>query len=121
MTQTERLKRLAKLAEIRSDAELKRFSAFRTHMDMLVARKAAAEARLSASFAQPKAFSIAEARLANAEAGRLAREMAALDAEMARMRPGFEAARQKAVQEFGRVQALTKLAEAARNPAQRHG
>ena len=115
------LDRLARLAKIRSDAELKRFAAFREHLDALMLRKDAQKARLAGAFARTEAFSVAEARLANLEAGRLAREIGRLDAELQRMKPGFDAARARAMREFGRVQALERLAGDERGAAGRKG
>ena len=52
---------------------------------------------------------------ANQTAGQLARGAARLDAELDRLRPGFDIARQRAVREFGRVQVLKKLANEIRD------
>ncbi len=112
---TQMLTRLAKLAEIRSDVELKRFAAFRRHVDTLAAQQNEQRDRLGHIFAQDEAFSIEGARLASIEAGRLAREMARLEAELDRIRPGFDAARSRAMREFGRVRALEQLAEGLRD------
>lgn len=111
------LDQLARLAKIRSDAELKRFAAFRTQIDAVAAQKEAQQARLAASFAQSDAFTIAGARLANLEAGGLAREIGRLDSEFQRMKPGFDATRNSAMREFGRVQALQRLASQMREKA----
>ena len=104
------LEQLARLAQIRSDAELKRFAAFRAHVDSIAVQSQQMRERLGTVYARVEAFSIAEARLANQEAGRLALGAARLDAELERLRPGFDIARQRAVREFGRVQVLKRLA-----------
>lgn len=104
------LEQLARLAQIRSDAELKRFAAFRAHIDAVATQEQLLRDKLAAAYQQKTAFSIAEARLANQEAGRLALGIARLETEMDRLRPGFDAARQRAVREFGRVQVLNRLA-----------
>lgn len=109
------LTRLAKLAEIRSDVELKRFAAFRRHVDALAAQQNEQRDRLGQLFAQDEAFSVEGARLASQEAGRLAREIARLDAELGRIRPGFDLARSRAMREFGRVRALEQLADGLRD------
>ena len=104
------LSKLAKLAEIRSDTELRRFAAFRSHIDALTVQQVEARSRLAGLFVQDDAFSIEGARMANQEAGRLAREGARLDAELDRLRPGYDVARQRAMREFGRVRALEQIA-----------
>ncbi|MFD1796700.1 glycoside hydrolase family 92 protein [Paracoccus aurantiacus] len=104
------MKQLAKLAQIRSDAELKRFSAFRAHMDTVLAERRAVGEKLALSYSRHDAFSVAGARLASQESGRLAGARLHLDAEIARLTPGFDAARKKAAREFGRVEVLKTLA-----------
>ena len=103
------LEQLARLAQIRSDIELKRFAAFRAHVDSIATQRLNMREKLNAVYAQETSFSIAEARLANHEAGRFADGIARLDAELGRLRPGFNAARHRAVREFGRVQVLNSL------------
>ena len=113
------LDRLAKLAEIRSDIELKRFAAFRRHVDTLAMQQAEHRVRIGHLFAQEEAFSVDAVRLASLEAGRLAREISRLDTELDRLRPGFEVARDRALREFGRVRALERLAAGAREERRR--
>ena len=109
------LEQLARLAQIRSDTELKRFAAFRAHVDAIATQRQEMREKLGAVYARVEAFSVAEARLANQTAGHLARGAARLDAELDRLRPGFDIARQRAVREFGRVQVLKKLANEIRD------
>ena len=109
------LEQLARLAQIRSDTELKRFAAFRAHVDAIATQRQEMREKLVAVYARVEAFSIVEARLANQTAGQLARGAALLDAELDRLRPGFDIARQRAVREFGRVQVLKKLANEIRD------
>lgn len=108
------LDELAKLAKIRSDLEMKRFAAFRAHFDVLEEQKSQNKTLLAAAFKRKTAFSIAEARLANLEAGLITRDILRLETELKRIRPGVDNARKRAVWEFSRVQALKKLAEKAR-------
>ena len=109
------LEQLARLAQIRSDTELKRFAAFRAHVDAIATQRQEMREKLVAVYARVEALSIVEARLANQTAGQLARGAARLDAELDRLRPGFDIARQRAVREFGRVQVLKKLANEIRD------
>ncbi len=107
------LKQLARLAQIRSDAELKRFVAFRTHVDAVRLQGEQMRGKLASVYERNDAFSIAEARLASQEAGRIAHRIAQVDVELARLWPSFDIARQRAVREFGRVQILNRLASDA--------
>ena len=59
-------------------------------------------------------LSVAEARIANAQAGRSARELHQAEAEVARMLPRFDAARRDAAREFGRAEVLLNLSAARR-------
>ncbi|MDO5642332.1 MAG: hypothetical protein Q4G26_08120 [Paracoccus sp. (in: a-proteobacteria)] len=113
------LVRLAQLARIRSDSELKRFAAYRNHVDRLSAQQADHRARLGQLFADEQEFSVAATRMASLDAGRLARELSRLDAEMTRLRPGFDAARARAMREFGRVRVLESLSETLRAEARK--
>ena len=54
-------------------------------------------------------LSVAEARIANAQAGRSARELNQAETEVARMQPRFDAARRDAAREFGRAEVLLNL------------
>ena len=105
----EQLEQLARLAQIRSDAELKRFSTFRAYIDSVATQVQNAQNCLSLIYEQDEAFSIAEARLANQEAGRLAHGIVQMHSELDRLRPSFDVARLRAVKEFGRVQVLKKI------------
>ncbi len=111
------LERLARLAEIRSDAELTRFSAFRQHVEVLNSQQVEHRGRLADLFAQSEPFSVEGARIDSQDAGRIAREISRLEAEMERIRPGFEAARSRAVREFGRVRALEQMTDRLRQAA----
>lgn len=103
------LEQLERLAQIRSDMELKRFAAFRVHMDSLAAHSLQMREKLKVAYAYNAAFSVPEAQLANREAGRLAMSAAQLQTEIDRLRPSFDVARQRALREFGRVQVLRNL------------
>ncbi|NHF73152.1 hypothetical protein [Paracoccus xiamenensis] len=104
------LEQLARLAQIRSDAELKRFAAFRAHVDAATTQRQQMRQKLAYIYESEAAFSIAEARLANQEAGQLGHGISQLDRDLERLRPGFDTARQRAILEFGRVQVLKALA-----------
>ena len=69
---------------------------------------------LDQSYRSTAPLSVAEARIANAQAGRSARELHQAEAEVARMLPRFDAARRDAAREFGRAEVLLTLSAARR-------
>ncbi|ARC36496.1 hypothetical protein A6J80_08990 [Paracoccus yeei] len=117
------LAQLERLARLKSDLEMRRFSAYRAHVTAAEERIAAIRDDLQAIHAAPAAFSVAEARLANALAGERTRALLRAEADLRQMLPGFEAARALAKREFGRVEVLKTLgqdaAKAARDRAER--
>lgn len=109
----EKLRKLQRVAELKSDMELRRFSAFRAHMAQLHAAIDDQKRLLQQEFTAERPFSVAEAQLSAALAGAAARRITATEAEITRMTPNFEKARQKAIREFGRAQVLKKIADDA--------
>lgn len=103
------LSRLQRLAQLKSDLEMRRFSAYREHVVAAQARISGIEQELQAVFNSPEAFSIQEARLANALAGEHSRALVKAERELQQMLPGFEVARRAAMREFGRVEVLKSL------------
>ena len=106
-----KLSKLAQLAELRSDAELKRFAAFRRHVEALTAERAERRAMLHDLLIRQEQFTLSGAASANVQAGRLARDIARIDHEIERLRPNYKAALQKAKTEFGRARVLEQLEE----------
>lgn len=109
VTPQDRLLRLAQLAELKSDLELKRFAAFSSNVAGVRQRIAAAETVIARCYASAAPLSLAESRLASAEAGAAAQEAGRARRELDQMLPRFEQARQRAVREFGRAAALRAL------------
>ncbi len=110
---TETLGKLERVARLKSDLEMRRFSAFRAHLMAARARVTHLEDELEAVYRSETPFSVAEARLTNALAGEASRALIEAEGELARMLPGFEKARQGAVRAFGRAEALKDLRSAA--------
>lgn len=108
-TQTESMARLQRLAQLKSDLEMRRFSAYRLHVAAAKARIATIEQDLQAIYHSNAAFSIEEARLANVLAGEKSRALLRAEVDLRQMLPGFELARAAAVREFGRAQVLQSL------------
>jgi len=104
------IERLAGLARLRSDLEMRRLAAYQAHVEAARAQIAAIGDELEALYRSEAAFSLSGARVTNALAGDRSRALGRAEQELDRMLPGFEAARAVAIREFGRVQVLDRLA-----------
>lgn len=103
------LARLQRLAQLKSDLEMRRFSAYRSRVEVAQGQISAIQQDLQAIYASTSAFSIEEARLANALAGERSRALLRAEQALQQMLPGFETARQAAIREFGRVEVLRSV------------
>lgn len=108
------LSKLKRLAQLKSDLELRKYSAYRAHVEIQRARVDSIANELSAIFEYDMPFSIEAARLANSLASERSRALHRAEAELAQMLVGFEAVRKSAMREFGRVQALDALSVEAK-------
>lgn len=104
-----RLAGLQKISKLRSDLEMRRFSAYRASVVSAQARIAVLERSLQELYQASQDFSISDARLMNALAGEKMRALQREGAQLRQMMPGYEAARQRAIQEFGRTEALRQI------------
>ncbi len=103
------LGKLGRLAQLKSDLEMRRFAAFRAHVEASRSRIAVMEERLQALYDNPEAFTVAQARLTNAMT---VAQVGALDQEKASLTqilPRFEQARQAAIREFGRAEVIRQI------------
>lgn len=105
----EQLARLQRIARIRSDLEMRRFSAFKQHVEAAQRQILAISDELQALYAAPGEFSVPQAIMINAMAQERSRALLRAEQELQKMLPGFEAARSKAAREFGRVEVLGEL------------
>lgn len=110
------LKRLEQVARLKAELELKKFAAFSAHVTAARERVEGARVALIQCYDAVAPLGVAEARAANAQAGRSARDIARAEAELARMMPRFDVARQAAAREFGRAEALYDLSLKALRP-----
>ncbi|RJE79278.1 hypothetical protein [Paracoccus sp. JM45] len=109
----DRIKQLAQLegiARIKAERQLKAFAAFALHMNAAHQRADAMRTSLAQSYSSIAPLTIPEARAANAQARRSARELRHADQELQRLQPRFDAARKVAATDFGRAEALLALA-----------
>lgn len=107
---------LERIARLKADRELKKFAAFSEHVTVARREVEAAETALAQSYSCTAPLSVAEARMANAQAARLARDLRRADRALAKMMPRFEQARAEAARKFGRAEALLELARKERKP-----
>lgn len=115
MKNSDKLAQLERIARIKAERELKRFAAFSLHMTQARTNAEAMRTALDQSYRSTAPLTVAEARIANAQAGRSARELRHAEAEVARMLPRFDAARRDAAREFGRAEVLLSLSAAERD------
>lgn len=104
-----RLSDLQKIAKLKSDLEMRRFSAYRASVVATKARITALRQGLDELYDQAQDFSIAGARLVNALAHEKMRALQEEERQLNHMMPGYEAARQLALREFGRAETLHQL------------
>ena len=109
VTKISQLQQLEQIARMKAERELKAFAAFNAHMTAARQRIDALQAALTQSYDSTAPLTLPEARIANAQAGRAARELRHADSEMQRLQPRFDLARQHAAREFGRAEALLGL------------
>lgn len=103
---TDSLTGLARIARLKADLEMRRFAAFRAHVEAARLRIGQLEHELQALYRAEDAFSIHEARLVNALAGERSLALLNAERELERMLPGYEQARRDAAREFGRAEAV---------------
>lgn len=119
VTDRQMLAALERLARLKAERELQKFAAFSLHMTAARQRVDALQAALDQSYRSTAPLGLSEARMANAQAGRAARELRRADVELSRLKPRFEAARQDAAREFGRAEVLLELARRESRAAER--
>ena len=105
---------LERIARLKAERELKKFAAFNTHMVRAREKIETCQAALRQSYESDAPLSVAEARIANAQAARSAYELNRAFADIQRMTPRFERARAAAAREFGRAEVLLELSQKAR-------
>lgn len=111
---TDQLGQLARLARIKADAELRRYSAYRAHADAMQRQVDALRADLSEAIATPASDAPEQWRLTAALVAYRTGEAQRGEAALARMKPGLEVAQQAAARAFGRAEALVQLQSLAR-------
>lgn len=114
VTKAEKLDALAEVANIKAEQELKKYAAFRMNMQVLGQRADDLERQVHAVYNSGSPTSVAQLRVMADQSHRLTQNLLRTEAEIAQLRPRFEALRQQAVTAWGRVEVLRGLAEKAR-------
>lgn len=113
MVSPAKLAALERIARLKADREMRKLAAFREMVLSAQERVAASQHALGQSYSSAAPLSVPEARMANAQAGRSARDMARAKAELEHLQPRFDKLREAACREFGRAEALAELGRQA--------
>lgn len=103
------LGRLKRLAKLKSDIEMRRFSAYRAHVEATRSRIAGIEDDLAHLWQGPDPMTLAQSRLINNLTAEQLRALSREESQLQKMLPGFEAARASAAKEFGRAEVVGQL------------
>lgn len=106
---TRQLGQLARLARIKADADLRRYSAYRAQAEAMQRQVDSLRAELSAAIATPVSDGPEQWRLTTALVAYRTGQAQRGEVALARMKPGLEAAQRAAAQAFGRAEALAQL------------
>ena len=110
-SRVKQLQALERLSRLKADLELRRFSAFRAHVQAVQAKAEGMRAELAEAAAAPPGAAVADWRAAHALVGYRAGALRRAEADLDRMSPGLAAAQQAAARAFGRTEALNRLQE----------
>ena len=117
-TDRKALAALTAIAQMRADQELRRYAAIRTHVETARQTVEATRLGLSSAIAAAPEPGIEGMRLMTALVSDLAGQLLQGEADLGRMKPAHDAARAKAMREFGRATAMRQLqAQFDRKPA----
>lgn len=106
---TDQLGKLARIARLKADADLRRYSAYRAHADALQRQVDAIRAELAEAIAAPVSEAPDQWRQTTALVAYRTAEAQRSEAALARVRPGLAAAYRAATLAFGRAEALLQV------------
>ena len=106
---TDQLGKLARIARLKADADLRRYSAYRAHADAMQQQVDAIRAELAEAIAAPVSDALEQWRLTTALVAYRTAEAQRSEVALARMKPGLDAAHRAAVLAFGRAEALLQM------------
>lgn len=106
----DQLGRLARIARVKADGELRSYSARRAQAEAMQRQLDSVRAELAQVVALPAAPDVpAQWQQIAAMVGYRSEQLRQAEIALARIRPGLETARQVAVRAFGRAEALSQL------------
>ncbi len=106
----DQLGRLARIARVKADGELRSYSARRAQAEAMQRQFDSVRAELAQAVALPAAPDApAQWQQIAAMVGYRSEQLRQAEIALARIRPGLETARQAAVRAFGRAEALSQL------------
>lgn len=106
----DQLGRLARIARVKADGELRSYSARRAQAEAMQRQLDSVRAELAQAVALPAAPDApAQWQQIAAMVGYRSEQLRQAEIALARIRPGLETARQVAVRAFGRAEALSQL------------
>lgn len=106
----DQLGRLARIARVKADGELRSYSARRAQAEAMQRQLDSVRAELAQAVALPAAPDApAQWQQITAMVGYRSEQLRQAEIALARIRPGLETARQAAVRAFGRAEALSQL------------
>jgi len=106
----DQLGRLARIARVKADGELRSYSARRAQAEAMQRQLDSVRAELAQAVALPAAPDApAQWQQIAAMVGYRSEQLRQAEIALARIRPGLETARQAAVRAFGRAEALSQL------------
>lgn len=108
-----KLAALERVAQLKSDMELRKFAAFRAHISALNIRIDILRAALAAGLAEDASADLTQTRAAATRAGCDIRHLMDAQHELASLSDRFERARLVAAREFGRAKVVGQLRERA--------
>ena len=105
----DQLGKLARIARLKADADLRRYSAYRAHADAMQRQVEGIRAELAEAIATPVSDALGQWRLTTALVAYRAGEAQRSEAALTRMKPGLDAAHRAALLAFGRAEALLQV------------
>ena len=105
----DQLGKLARIARLKADADLRRYSAYRAHADAMQRQIEGIRTELAEAIAAPVSDGLDQWRLTTALVAYRTREVQRSETALARMKPGLDAAHRAAVLAFGRAEALLQV------------
>lgn len=106
---TDQLGKLARIARLKADTDLRRYCAYRAQADALQRQVDVIRAELAEAIATPLSDALDQWRLTTALVAYRTGQAQRSEAALTRMKPGLDAAHRAALLAFGRAEALLQV------------